>query len=501
MFARFFLVLAAFVIILFPQSSYAIDARCYPKSDCLQIRQEIGASAQEAADGFVQDAYTEKICGALVQRSPDESPEEVGFCLAAGTAKTTISFGGRNNFRDIADFMAFGYQYSIGIAVILAIVVIIIGGLQWAISAGNPGTIGSAKRKIFGAVAGLVIASTSFIILDTINPELTKLQPPNAYLIRSLQLTSDYCSLITDPQISFSPYKPIDPQVPPNRGDIQSAYNTALQQQSFTTKAPDTTCGTYYSISNNDNLVCKGLTCPENQTCHQLGNAQPQCRSGSLSGDIAWKGVSFSSDERNQRVIDSTIDLVAICSDGQTKPIQKVNSSFKDHTSHSNAESYIFPINTSLQSVCDTQENLLGFYLVGEINDSPGSDDFHAIGKNPSLTNDVVGVCNINLSRNAYQIINVPIDCSLDTDDVRCGSSGFSSLLSVGLSGSRDIDIMRVAPGVANDQGIGTAAQIASSRKEQVLSQIEPYLISLEELQSGFVCNIDINRDIFPDLD
>lgn len=54
------------------------------------------------------------------------------------------------------------------IAVIGAVLMIVIGGFQWMISAGDPGKIASAKEKVYSAVFGLIIialATTIAVIL------------------------------------------------------------------------------------------------------------------------------------------------------------------------------------------------------------------------------------------------------------------------------------------------------------------------------------------------
>ncbi len=86
-------------------------------------------------------------------------------------------FGRENTyyyFPFLGEYLAAAYRYAVGAAAILAIVIIIISGLQWAASAGNQETIGSAKKRIFGALIGLFLAVGSYTILYTINPELTE---------------------------------------------------------------------------------------------------------------------------------------------------------------------------------------------------------------------------------------------------------------------------------------------------------------------------------------
>ena len=72
----------------------------------------------------------------------------------------------------LAEYIAAIYQYMVGVATILAIVMIMYGGFRWVTAAGDSGKIGEAKKTIAGAVVGLAIALGSYTILNLINPDL-----------------------------------------------------------------------------------------------------------------------------------------------------------------------------------------------------------------------------------------------------------------------------------------------------------------------------------------
>lgn len=64
------------------------------------------------------------------------------------------------------------YRIGVGAVAILAVIVIMWGGIVWLTSGGNVSQIESAKNWISGSILGLVLALTSFVILNTINPQL-----------------------------------------------------------------------------------------------------------------------------------------------------------------------------------------------------------------------------------------------------------------------------------------------------------------------------------------
>ncbi|MFZ5365242.1 MAG: N-acetylmuramoyl-L-alanine amidase [Patescibacteria group bacterium] len=75
----------------------------------------------------------------------------------------------------IAQYIVAIYKYSIGLASILAIAMVIIAGFLYLTSAGNPQRIGQAKNFIIGAISGVVILASAYMILNLISPELTRL--------------------------------------------------------------------------------------------------------------------------------------------------------------------------------------------------------------------------------------------------------------------------------------------------------------------------------------
>ncbi|MBD3311624.1 MAG: peptidoglycan DD-metalloendopeptidase family protein [Candidatus Magasanikbacteria bacterium] len=77
-------------------------------------------------------------------------------------------------FPYLGEYLAAVYRYAVGAAAIIAVIILIISGLQWASSAGNDDTINSAKKRIIGAVIGLIISVGSYSILYIINPNLVE---------------------------------------------------------------------------------------------------------------------------------------------------------------------------------------------------------------------------------------------------------------------------------------------------------------------------------------
>lgn len=94
----------------------------------------------------------------------------------------------------IGEYIAWLYRYSVGIAGILATIVIMFAGFRWMMSAGDSSAVGEAKKYIEGAVAGLVILMTSYIILFQVNPNLTIMKPLKIGIVQEEPIPESFTS-------------------------------------------------------------------------------------------------------------------------------------------------------------------------------------------------------------------------------------------------------------------------------------------------------------------
>ncbi|MEX2053954.1 MAG: pilin [Candidatus Colwellbacteria bacterium] len=68
------------------------------------------------------------------------------------------------------------YNWALGIGSLLALAIIIYGGVLYSASAGNPSRIEEAKKWITSALFGLALLFSTVIILNVVNPRLTTLE-------------------------------------------------------------------------------------------------------------------------------------------------------------------------------------------------------------------------------------------------------------------------------------------------------------------------------------
>jgi len=86
------------------------------------------------------------------------------------------------------------YIYFISIVGVLAVVMIMYAGFLWITAAGNSSRITEAKEHMNGAVIGVIIALTSFLLLQLINPELVTLRIPFLQPVDKIVQSSFFCS-------------------------------------------------------------------------------------------------------------------------------------------------------------------------------------------------------------------------------------------------------------------------------------------------------------------
>ena len=88
----------------------------------------------------------------------------------------------------LAEYVAGVFKYAVGIISIVAIVMIMVGGLIWLTAGGSAGRVGKAKETITGAVLGLLLALGSYTVLYTINPDLVSFEALKIKIVQRQEL-------------------------------------------------------------------------------------------------------------------------------------------------------------------------------------------------------------------------------------------------------------------------------------------------------------------------
>lgn len=83
---------------------------------------------------------------------------------------------------NIASYIVRIYWFGVGIAGMLAVGMIVAGAIYYSVSAGNPDKQRDARGMITGALWGVALLLGSYLILNTINPQIVALEAPGGDL-------------------------------------------------------------------------------------------------------------------------------------------------------------------------------------------------------------------------------------------------------------------------------------------------------------------------------
>ena len=134
-------------------------------------------------------------------------------------APLTEDFKVVDNKKTVSDYLGVIFKIIIGLCSALAVIMIIIGGIQWM---GQDSVFGKveAKGKIMRAIGGLLLALGAWVLLNTINPDL----------LGGKGVTIKQVKVSLDPRISNSLFMKTGPKdcsqapSPCSESDLKSAF-------------------------------------------------------------------------------------------------------------------------------------------------------------------------------------------------------------------------------------------------------------------------------------
>ncbi len=395
---------------IFPVTTHAqIDQRCWLEQECYDARAALfgGEKPKIGEVGwdkvFRQDNTTKKLCGG----DKDALNKKIGFCLPATTAKTKISIGGQTEFTGLTEFVSFIYTYGLSVASLLAILVIIVAGVQWTLSGGNTEAISGAQHKIYGAVIGLVILAAAYTILYTVNPDLVNLRPPNAWMINTQTIGAPYCSDITDSMISKDPSNATGEILTSEEKQAGFALVSATDWVSTSTAA----CGNDYYVQKTGALTCSGDYCPrtddnKTQVCFDKNrDGRKECAEASIAGTIYNRDLGAEifiqlgglarmfAGEGWTWIWVEDFDVYVVCNNGKHSTIEAQASNPEDSLNESKKEQqyWISIEDKTLDAAtkyCEDKGLVKGIALGPDMNESGdifGARERHIVGRHPGF--------------------------------------------------------------------------------------------------------------------
>ncbi len=219
------------------------NSQCWSKSDCM------------TKTGNCQACFElQKVtCG-----------EGRGFCYAKPVPATLeISLGGLNEVTDPAQYISKLYEWTISVTGILAGIMIMVGGLLYLTAGGSPERVANAKDFIGNALIGLILALSSYFLLQTVNPALLDLKFPKVPLVAPAVKFTQFCEDLKEAGIE------VEPEVPGKTmcGDL-GIPETSDENENVPTKCT-------YKKCQNAIEGCMPCTDPDPMACPRTANCFP----------------------------------------------------------------------------------------------------------------------------------------------------------------------------------------------------------------------------------
>lgn len=119
---------------------------------------------------------------------------QIGIPGTEFVEKTGVSLGEPTNSTLLARYVAAFYNWGLSIVGVVAVLIMMAGGILWLTSGGDTGKIGDAKKMIQGSLLGTFLLLGAYLLLNTINPDLTKLPAIQISSISNQEIDTDFLS-------------------------------------------------------------------------------------------------------------------------------------------------------------------------------------------------------------------------------------------------------------------------------------------------------------------
>ena len=151
---------------------------CFTEDQCKAVKDKDGKN------------YTKwgSLSGEKVQ--PPECVKGMYYCypdLKKAEVNLSVKIGAFSKIGDLGQYVGILYQWLLGVSGVIAIVMIMIGGLQWVLSAAT-GNKKQAQDRIQNGVIGLILLLCLVLITKVVNPQLLTITVPKLPLIRALEV-------------------------------------------------------------------------------------------------------------------------------------------------------------------------------------------------------------------------------------------------------------------------------------------------------------------------
>ncbi len=241
---------------------------------------------------------------------PPAGVDKGPYCYYNDTPiKLGVAIGGLTS-STLAQYLTTFYRLGLGIAAVVAVLFIMIGGFRYMSAAGGGG-VDAGKDMIKNAVVGLILAALSYTLLQTVNPDILKLRLPRVNLIKQCAYQLD-CGTRADQATCEDNSK--DPSKRCIWNTKQAiCYDNSVNQSDALGKSG----GECKRDGNTENFTCSSGQCVKiNSTtykCSDGGRCAP-CTSDTKLGE---DGKPLPNSDGGQCAPDPSTGLPVMCIDNQ----------------------------------------------------------------------------------------------------------------------------------------------------------------------------------------
>lgn len=153
-----------------------------------------------------------------------KSGNATGYCYAPERGvKLNVPVLGNTEVKGFHEYLALAYRFLLPAMSLIAVVMIMVGGLEYVVSGGNAKRVDKAKHRITNAVIGLVLLLSAYTIASLLDPRLVNLQALRTPLIKRAVLLDPKttCEALRDYGFTVTPVSGTCGQ----KGVIQSVEN------------------------------------------------------------------------------------------------------------------------------------------------------------------------------------------------------------------------------------------------------------------------------------
>ncbi|KKW30905.1 MAG: hypothetical protein UY72_C0001G0017 [Candidatus Uhrbacteria bacterium GW2011_GWD2_52_7] len=248
------------------------DEKCWTYDECEAYSKPVsGGVVRGDANDMSQGKWESDLTPYCSQ---NKGGEVMRYCYAESSAKVDlgVDVGTLTKTGDIGEYIINAYNWLIPAAALIAVTMMMIGGLQYALARGKSSYIDKGKKRITNAIAGLVLLLSAYVVAKLIDPRLISFDALKTPLIKEVTMLSGELSCETLLGKNFD-ITPSGAKQCGNTGTITSMSRVAGNVSTGSWKVGDTcnysTCPQYGDVclSTGTCATCQNIPTPSEQAC------------------------------------------------------------------------------------------------------------------------------------------------------------------------------------------------------------------------------------------